>query len=378
MEPIVFIRKWNENRKVTWSGTPEGLLTSLKCLYGEKSIIEVPLVYGATSKIILNIVHIFQRLMSIDGCDVIENYTNGKVANKIIKSKSLKHCPVIVFSECETNNLSDTYIFIDCSVDFAYRSQKEHAMYSRYVPFSKRRKYSMLEVRNKKALSFYTECRGIFTMGNWLACDLIKNTGLAKEKVHCVGGGCNIPISAVEDGKKTGNKFLFVGKDFNRKNGPLVVEAFEALNSKCNEKFELYIAGPTEWPLSGPIPYGVTFLGQKTTDELAKYYNLCDVFVMPSQFEAYGIVFAEALIYGLPCIGRDAFSMRDFIQDGENGYLLKKQSADELVNLMEKAILNSEMRQRIINNRKKYIEMYSWKSVVKRMVEVMRDDGYDV
>lgn len=376
MDPIVFIRRWSKNRETTWSGTPSGILTSLKKLCGNDNIIEVPIEYNLIRQIELQLLHAFQKLFFIDGCEVLESYIDGKIADK--KMALLRNSPIIVFSECKTRKVKDTYVYIDCSVDFAYQCQQKHEAYSQYVPFSKKRKYSMLNIRNKMAQRFYIECKGVFTMGNWLACDLIENTGLPNAKVHCVGGGCNIPISFIENGKKEGNKFLFVGKDFNRKNGPLVVEAFEILNNKYKGKFKLYIAGPTEYPLSRSMPYGVTFLGLRTTVELSKYYNLCDVFVMPSQFEAYGIVFAEALIYGLPCIGRDAFSMRDFIQDGENGYLLKHQSADELASLMEKSILNSAMRQRVINDRRKYIEKYSWKTVAKRIVNVMKEDGYDV
>ena len=99
---------------------------------------------------------------------------------------------------------------------------------------------------------------------------------------------------------------------------------------------------------------------------------------MPSKFEAYGLVFAEALIYGLPVIGRDAFSMLDFVNGDENGYLLKYDSPEELAMLMESAILNDELRKRVISNREKYIEQYSWKSVAKRMLDVMRQDGYDI
>ena len=46
--------------------------------------------------------------------------------------------------------------------------------------------------------------------------------------------------------------------------------------------------------------------------------NLCDYFVMPSKFEAYGLVFAEALIYGLPCIGKKCYARPEFINN-ENG-----------------------------------------------------------
>ena len=215
-------------------------------------------------------------------------------------------------------------------------------------------------------------------MGEWLADDLIRNTGLPESKVHCVGGGCNLCSDKIDVSLKKGNKFLFVGKDFERKNGKLVVEAFKRLNHKYKGKFELYIAGPTEWPLLEEKSEKIFFLGLKNTEELVKYYNLCDVFVMPSKFEAYGLVFAEALSYGLPCIGANSFAMCEFIEHGKNGYLLNKNSAEELFRLMELAINNEQMIKYVQEESKKYIDLYSWDTVVRKMLTVMKNDGYDV
>jgi len=138
----------------------------------------------------------------------------------------------------------------------------------------------------------------------------------------------------------------------------------------------LYIAGPKKWPLSQEIPDGVHFLGLKTADELVDYYNLCDVFVMPSVFEAYGLVFAEALVFGLPIIARDAFAMKDFIKSGDNGYLLKSDSAEDLAQLMHSAIEDAGMRNRVCARRKKYAEYYSWDAVARRIINVINKDGY--
>ncbi len=178
------------------------------------------------------------------------------------------------------------------------------------------------------------------------------------------GGGCNIDSSKIDTSKKTGNKFLFVGKDFERKNGPLVIEAFRKLH-KENPGYELYIAGPSDVDIHED---GIHNLGLLSFSQLIEYFNLCDVFVMPSRFEAYGIVFGEALSFGLPCIGRDAYEMPYFIQEGQNGYLLKnKDDADELAGLMKQAIENESMRKYVIANHETYITLYSWDTVVKRM-----------
>lgn len=378
MGRLFFIRKWNKKgRNVTWSGTPNGILEALYRVTTDRNKIrEVDIKYSGIDSIRVKIAHLMQRIMSVDGCDVMERVVESSVVNKILQNDC--DGTVLVFSELNIDKQNDTYIYIDCSVDYVFRCQHNNVGYAKYVPFPQMRKKTLIGKREEMAMSFYKKCKGIFTMGQWLKTDLIENTGMPESKVHCVGGGCNISVNKIDSSRKTGNKFLFVGKDFERKNGPLVVNAFKILRQSSLTDIELYIAGPVAWPMQEPIPDGVKFLGLKSTDELSTYYNLCDVFVMPSRFEAYGIVFAEALIYGLPCIGRDAFSMSEFIHDGKNGYLLKDDSVESLAELMKKAIQNHRMIQDVKNGRENYIQEYSWNTVVNRMLNVMRKDGYNI
>ncbi len=209
-----------------------------------------------------------------------------------------------------------------------------------------------------------------FTMSHWLAKWLVDDYKLPKEKVDFVGGGINIDVSKIDFSKKTGNKFLFVGKDFERKNGPLVVEAFKKILIK-DKKYELYIAGPNSIDVDLD---NIHFLGNLSFDDLVPYFNMCDVFVMPSIFEAYGLVFPEALSFGLPCIGRDAFEMPYFIKNGENGYLLKNNSVDELSELMLKAITNHQMKKFVIEHASDYFEQYSWDTTVKKIADIINEN----
>lgn len=378
MDCVFFLRKWDaDGKENTWSGTPNGILTALKENTDLKNLMVIDLNYGCVDECALKGTRGFLKILSIDGCDVVERHIESKLANKKLRDIPSKG-PIIVFAECQTKRIEDTYVFIDCSVDYAYRCQIQSNEFSKYVPFSQKRKYSLLSMRKSNAQQFYNRCKGIFTMGNWLADDLVDNTGIRREKVHCVGGGANVPKELINSSKKQGNKFLFVGKDFERKNGKLVLDAFSELRNQYGTQFELYIAGPNVWPMKEEIPQGVHFLGLKSTTELAEYFNICDVFVMPSKFEAYGIVFAEALIYGLPIIGRDAFAMKDFVQQGENGFLLESNSVEELAKLMYDAITDSNMRNHVIANKEKYLEKYSWQTVVGRIIDVMRNDGYEI
>lgn len=233
--------------------------------------------------------------------------------------------------------------------------------------FQKKRMDKLINKQNEFYFQSNVHC---LTMSKWLYNYYIENMNIPANRVHYVGGGINIDITKIDTSKKSGNKFLFVGKDFERKNGPLVIEAFKKIH-KNNPKYEIYIAGPSNLKVNYD---GIYNLGLLKFEELIKYFNLCDVFVMPSLFEGFGLVFCEALAYGLPCIGNNCFEMPYFIKDGENGYILKNQDSNELANLMIQAIENLEMRKFVMNNSQEYIKEYSWDSVIDRIVNVIEDN----
>ena len=75
----------------------------------------------------------------------------------------------------------------------------------------------------------------------------------------------------------------------------------------------------------------VTLAGFIAEDELADYYNLCDVFAMPSKREGFGIVFLEALACGKPVLAGNADGSVDALCHGELGALINPDDVDEIV-----------------------------------------------
>ncbi len=66
----------------------------------------------------------------------------------------------------------------------------------------------------------------------------------------------------------------------------------------------------------------VTLAGFVPAEELNDFYNLCDVFVMPSKGEGFGIVFLEALVCGKVVIAGNVDGSVDPLHDGEFGRLI--------------------------------------------------------
>jgi len=64
------------------------------------------------------------------------------------------------------------------------------------------------------------------------------------------------------------------------------------------------------------------FLGRVSDAELSRLFQRASVLAMPSRQEGFGLVYAEAMWHGLPCIGSTADAAGDVIADGETGVLV--------------------------------------------------------
>jgi glycosyltransferase involved in cell wall biosynthesis len=68
---------------------------------------------------------------------------------------------------------------------------------------------------------------------------------------------------------------------------------------------------------------GIRFLGFQNQTELPRLYELADVFVLPSEWEPWGLVVNEAMNAGKPVIVTDKVGAAvDLIEDGENGFVV--------------------------------------------------------
>ncbi len=375
LNEINFIYDWEKegtNKKYCWSGTPYGIYQSLSDII---KVNEYVVSYSILQSGMIFLQRIFNRFTHTNDFYILKT----KLGQKNIDSKMKLNMsvPNLMFLEYNSKVISDTYIFQDLSVDFVFRFTSQNPEMRKYIGcIPEGTTDSKIRERVYMTKSFYQNCKGIFTMSEWLKNDLIKNTGILQDKIHCVGGGCNIDITKIHNINKNGKRFLFVGKNFYCKNGPLVVDAFSKLYHIYPD-IELYIVGPQNIPPEIISKPGIYFIGRVSYNELVKYYNLCDYFVMPSKFEPYGLVFGEALIFGLPCIGKNIFAMPEFISQGVNGYLIDSDKVDELYIVMKKLLLEGEkIKMYVAENRKNYRERYSWKNVAKRMVQVFEKDGY--
>lgn len=363
MDNLYYVVNWGKDRQRAWSGTNYGLYVALSNFFQIKEIE----LQDFKTNLVVKILNKILRQNDLGVKNIISN------RDRILKSLHNEKSIFFQFSEIiPDNEYFSTYIYQDLSVSYVKylaEGNNEIFKYSGFYNNSRTTINNRYHIQNK----YYKNCKGIFTMGKWLEKDLIDRCGFPENKVHHVGGGINLDYKLINPKTKTNNKILFVGRDFKRKGGYLVYDAFKILKNKIPNA-ELHIAGPAQNPIKDPIK-GYFYYGDSDHNKLSELFNKCDIFCMPSYFEAYGLAFVEALVYGLPCIGRNSYEMPYFIKDNENGLLLKDDNPNELAHLMERLLLDNEIKRNVVFKRDYYIKEYSWDSVAQRIYNIITSDN---
>jgi len=374
-----FACAWEKNKEKTWSGTPYLLYESLKKIDGF-NLYDLDINIKKFELLLYKLINLKLYKGKIKSKYIFSKlYLNAIKKKLFINLNKLQKIETLdkILEIGDIGILENVpfYIYQDLSLDLIIRCLKQNnEQLSGYELFNLEDLYK----RREWQLKVYEKCAGIFTMSRWLANSLVMDTGFPSKKVHVIYAGVNVIPDNINYYLRERNKkektILFIGRNFFRKGGDKVVEAFNILQKEYSSNLKLVIAGPKIWPLKSEIPNGVIFLGDASREIISKYYMTADLFCMPSRFEAFGIVFIEALSFGIPCIGREVCAMPEIIKPGINGYLTDNENPEKLAELIVKVLEDDDMKVRVKKLSNNYRSYYSWDRVASDMVKIMEND----
>ena len=161
----------------------------------------------------------------------------------------------------------------------------------------------------------YASAASVLSFSQWFADWLVEHDGVPRERVHVVGGGLHgLPAKRNLRARGSGGTdVLFIGRDFFRKGGDIVVAAIEQLRRSGSGDFRLTVVGPPRWPLPAAVPNWIDFRGEVPASEVRQMWATHDIFALPTWYEPYGLVFLEARAAGVPSLGRNAYSMPELV-----------------------------------------------------------------
>ncbi|MBU1179659.1 glycosyltransferase family 4 protein [Patescibacteria group bacterium] len=151
-------------------------------------------------------------------------------------------------------------------------------------------------------------------------------------------------------------------KEINRENIKLLVVGEGDMKAEYKDKAEEF-----------GIAKRIIFAGSPNDAELPDYYNLADIFVLPSidKSEAFGLVLLEAGACGKPLVASDLAGVRTVVWKNENGLLAEPNNSNDLADKIKQLLDNDELRAKMGANARQIVENnYCWKKVVNDLIEI--------
>ena len=219
----------------------------------------------------------------------------------------------------------------------------------------------------------FREAAGLTTWSDWAKRSLGDDYGVDPERVVVVRPGIDLslfdfgcqPCPCREEPRL---KVLFVGGDFERKGGALLLDC---LRGGLAEECELHIV--TRSPVAeGPGVHVYRDLGPNDP-RLLSLYRDADVFALPTYADCLAVVLGEAMASGLPIVTTDVGAQREAVIDGESGIIVKSGDAAGLGRALRRLVADAELRRRMgIRGRSLAEEQFDVRKNAARLAAVIR------
>jgi len=162
-------------------------------------------------------------------------------------------------------------------------------------------------------------------------------------------------------------RLLFVGYEWERKGGPLTLQAVIELRKRL-ANVSLHVVGCS--PAEARSVEGVVLHGRlrKSMPEefrrLQELYRSSSFFFLPTRREAFGIVYCEACAFGLPIVATDTGGVGEIVRNGENGMILPPAAcAEEYADSIERIWTDPRLYRSMQEGaRRAYVERLSWQN----------------
>ncbi|WP_413720864.1 glycosyltransferase family 4 protein [Silicimonas sp. MF1-12-2] len=131
-------------------------------------------------------------------------------------------------------------------------------------------------------------------------------------------------------GDDSGISLLFVGRFDRQKGVDLLLDQFSRA-SQARPDLRLFLIGQpvlsTERCFPVDLP-GVTAVGWVDNSEIDRWFAEADALVIPSRWEGFGLVVAEAYRNGCPVIASDVGALPDLVEHGRTGFIFSHERGD--------------------------------------------------
>lgn len=259
------------------------------------------------------------------------------------------------------------FIIVDRTIEGALNY---HAILSNLWEFSRRQSIKT----DRKAM---LESAKVFFASQWAADHALEFYKLSAAKSAVLPLGANLDklpgreIALKE--KPTGWKLLLIGTSWKNKGADIAVNCLDELLKKhSNVSLTIVGCSPPQGFRHDKVTL-VPFVDKNSSDGLSQLWDLYQThhfFILPTRFEAYGIVFCEASAFGLVNLAANTGGTGTPVCEGRNGFLMPH--ADNGVayaNKIDEIITGGNYKALQAKSRRYFEEQLNWDAWAKHFTE---------
>jgi glycosyltransferase involved in cell wall biosynthesis len=211
----------------------------------------------------------------------------------------------------------------------------------------------------------------------------IRQLGIDEAKIRVICNGIADPASTRPISSDSATlRFGVVGQVSESKGHDDLLDAFAMVHQK-HARSELHVFGNGDSAYRGELERKSIGLGvadwvkwHEFVSDRREIYSDLDFCVVPSRTqEALGLSAIEAGFSGLPVIATRRGGLPEVIEHEINGLLVEAQQPAELANAMSRLIEDSQLRQRLAGNAKRYaMERFGSERFLKEFIELLEEE----
>jgi glycosyltransferase involved in cell wall biosynthesis len=177
-------------------------------------------------------------------------------------------------------------------------------------------------LRDRIAAYCYQHAAYVLPWSQWAASAIMHQFHIPEQRIHILPPGVDLRAWPARDGAQrrapvTLPRLLFVGGDFARKGGPLLLDVFRAsLRGRCT--LHLVTKEPVE---NEPGVFVYRDLGPNDP-RLHHLYETADALVLPTRADCFSLASIEAMASGIPVITCGVGGIPEIVENGRSGWLV--------------------------------------------------------
>jgi glycosyltransferase involved in cell wall biosynthesis len=196
-----------------------------------------------------------------------------------------------------------------------------------------------------------------------------ENQGISEKKLVVIPYGCDLskfyPTQVKDDGIF---KVISVGTICARKGIHYLIDAFKQLKYK---NVELILVGKVEKEFEyilDNLPKNIKHIPYVPNSELNELYSKSDVFVLPSLSDSFSLATIEAMASGVTVIVSENVGAKDFVVQGENGYIVPIRDSAMIKEKLELLYNNRNKTEHMGKCARKTVLNLSWDEYGKKLI----------